>query len=784
MPGKRILTAALALMLAASFAAPSGARATGASEVWVAQSGPASVPGISCANPGFVGSTGTTIQAAIAAAATNAIIHICPGTYSVSTTIDFGSVPMTLSGAGVASTILDGGATLNPDGSYLSGGVGIITTNVDLTINNLTLQHGRARDGGAIWCNGGLYLTSTNFIGNSAGIGSPSNSAGRGGAIVAHHLDVLNSTFTNNRGSLNGGAIWLWAPAGPGGTIAGSTFANNSASRGGAFYGNNSTSIVVSDSIFQNNSASVSGGVFYLGGSIAEDNGSYTNNTSPGTSAIAYAADGGTLCGIAQSAPGTWGHCPSQSVTWVARGAVANSDVNGDSAGTSCADPDYIAGPADADVQIQLGARHTLAGGLLHICNGTYNFSSAVSLAKNLTVQGESRGGVTLDANGLTRFFAIAQNKQVNLSSLTMREGNATQGGALFADYGSTLTLTNTEITYCGSLSSGRYGGAIYSFGNVTIDQSQFTHNSAEDGGAFNVNGVLTLSNSQFSNNVALRYGGAANVGSAVVTSSQFTTNSSGYGGAINGVSVAVATSSFSSNTASSYGGAIYAATATVTNSSFTSNSAEFGGAVRATEVTATTSTFTSNSAAGNGGGISVNTNAVVTGSTFANNNAPYGGAISALAVTATSSGFTGNSATNGGAIYTYGATITDSTFTGNHASLGGAIRTEQGATITSSTFTNNSALETGGAISAGGVVSAIGGSFTRNSAGGSGAVAYAGGGGTVCGETQGAPGTWESCALPTTDRDGTFLPKMLLIIAGVTAVAGIGLRVRGAKRA
>ena len=460
---------------------------------------------------------------------------------------------------------------------------------------------------------------------------------------------------------------------------------------------------------------------------------------------------------------------------WVAQSGTANAP------GTSCNNPGYV---GLTDVAIQAAVTDAAGNAVIHICNGTYNFSNAVSLSVDLTLQGENRSGVVLDADSLTRFFAIAQNKQVNLSSMTMREGSATQGGAIFADYGSVVSIADIKIMNCGSLGSGKYGGAIYSFGNVNIDQSQFNNNYAEDGGAFNINGVLTLSNSQFSNNGALRYGGAANVGSAVVTSSQFTTNSSGYGGAINGASVAVSTSSFTSNTASSYGGAIYAGTATVASSSFTSNSAEFGGAVRATEVTATASTFTSNSATGNGGGISVNTSAAVTGSTFANNNAPYGGAISALAVTATSSGFTGNSATNGGAIYTYGATITDSTFTGNHASLGGAIRTEQGATITSSTFTNNSALETGGAISAGGVVNAIGGSFTRNSAGGSGAVAYAGGGGTVCGETQGAPGTWESCALPTTDRDDTFLPKMLLIIAGVTATAGIGLRVRGAKRA
>jgi predicted outer membrane repeat protein len=460
---------------------------------------------------------------------------------------------------------------------------------------------------------------------------------------------------------------------------------------------------------------------------------------------------------------------------WVAQSGTANAP------GTSCNNPGYV---GLTDVAIQAAVTDAAVNAVIHICNGTYNFSNSVSLSLNLTIQGENRSGVVLDADSLTRFFAIAQNKQINLSSMTMREGSATQGGAIFADYGSVVSIADIKIMNCGSLGYGRYGGAIYSFGNVNIDQSQFNNNYAEDGGAFNINGLLTLSNSQFSSNGALRYGGAANVGSAVVTSSQFTTNSSGYGGAINGASVTVGTSTFTSNTASSYGGAIQADTATVVASTFTGNFAPFGGAVRAAEVTATTSTFTSNHATGNGGGISANTSAAVTGSTFASNNAPYGGAISALAVTATTSNFTGNTATYGGAMYTSGATVTDSTFTGNQANVGGAIRTEQGAAITNSAFTSNSVLETGGAISAGGVVNAIGGTFSRNSAPQRGAVAYAEGGGTVCGDTQGAPGTWESCALPPTNRDGSLWTTALMIMAVLCAAASIGLLARGAKGA
>jgi predicted outer membrane repeat protein len=104
-------------------------------------------------------------------------------------------------------------------------------------------------------------------------------------------------------------------------------------------------------------------------------------------------------------------------------------------------------------------------------------------------------------------------------------------------------------------------------------------------------------------------------------------------------------------------------------------------------------------------------------------------------------------------------------------------------ADVAGSTFTDNSAPQ-GGAIYTPGTVNARSTAFSGNPVAGGESISYAGNGGTVCDETQGAPGVWEACVLPSTDREDSPWSTALLILAGLTAAASIGLRTRGAKRA
>ena len=87
--------------------------------------------------------------------------------------------------------------------------------------------------------------------------------------------------------------------------------------------------------------------------------------------ALAFAA---TLISVSAPEPAYANGWDSSLNTWVARGAT--DEDTGAAFGTSCADPDYIADGSADDVQLQAAIEHTLTGGTVHICPGTYSFAS------------------------------------------------------------------------------------------------------------------------------------------------------------------------------------------------------------------------------------------------------------------------------------------------------------------------------------------------------------------------------------------------------------------------
>ena len=221
---KRLIALATSALLIGGVVVGTPARVrAGSTNVYVGFN--AHTTGGSCANPDFtVTGTDDSAQILLAVAATNegGTLHFCAGTYDIDEGLDLNGTNITLSGAGAARTILDGGAIwLN--GAYQSGGVMMITNFNNLTVRKLTMTHGNAAIAAGEL--GSVVAIDAKFTYNSGSNGAAISAGGT--------VEVNRCTFTGNSVSGNGGAIATEGDI----TITASTFTDNSAVGGGGAAG-------------------------------------------------------------------------------------------------------------------------------------------------------------------------------------------------------------------------------------------------------------------------------------------------------------------------------------------------------------------------------------------------------------------------------------------------------------------------------------------------------------------------------------------------------------------
>lgn len=360
-----------------------------------------------------------------------------------------------------------------------------------------------------------------------------------------------------------------------------------------------------------------------------------------------------------------------------------------------------------------------LAGGgsVSFNCGGSHTIAIAnPKLIENNTII-DGGGQITLSGGNVSRLFHVQNGASLTLQNMTLENGySGTDGGAVYVERLSTLTLTNSAINN----STAANGGAI----------------ALNGWGSSDAGGTLIVTNSSFSGNqsTANAIPGGGNGGGALyitggstatVSGSTFSNNQSVNGGGIHilGANLTVTDTTFSGNIANNTaggggGGAIYvdgtknfSGTIDIATSTFNNNQTnQLGGAIFSfPEGTGSTlieqSLFEGNVATGAGqGGAIYHQSATSNGalnignSTFLNNNAHA----------------TDGSASSGGALWLLDApvTITSSTFVGNDATtplslatndwrrgFGGAIRTSDDTVIVNSTLVNNTAGFVGGAV-------------------------------------------------------------------------------------
>ena len=364
--------------------------------------------------------------------------------------------------------------------------------------------------------------------------------------------------------------------------------------------------------------------------------------------------------------------------------------------------------------------------------------NSELTINKDITISGLPVVGVTIDANTTGRIFNIT-NGTVTLANLTMINGSADNGGAIFIS-NSDVTISNSTIEDCDATASNGSGGGIFldTGGSLNVSNTTFENNTAlRAGGAIEDNSgaglSLVLTNVTLINNnagvnassAAPGNGGGVHItgaGSSTITGGTVTGNialSEG-GGLWNGSgTMTVDSTVISNNTASGAGadnggGGLFNAGGTliVDNATLTANVADgasgSGGGILNDQgtLTVTGATLTSNTAVRAGGGIEDNSMAgmmlTLTNVTLENNTA-------------------GSAPGNGGGLHITGpgnSTVTGGMVSGNiAASEGGGLWNGSGTMTVDATVISNNTASGAGADNGGGGIFNNGGTLMVNNA-------------------------------------------------------------------
>ena len=570
------------------------------------------------------------------------------------------------------------GGTLNIDSSKFTNneGVSSISDLIFLGATDTTITNSEfiGNDGTMVYNNnGGSVIISDSIFKDHTGSEAVYNNANG-------HMEIVNSEFINcDEGAAfnNGNGYML---------INGSNFVNNSGAGGsaGAIFSNSNSQLEIYDSSFVNNSAISSGGAIFINGAsdIYIENSEFTDNSALSSGDAIYVNGANANLTIADS-------------IFTNNNVESRGDVNFIVSNFTNLENAINA----VDDELVLDSDVTMSD------DDSDKYANGITINKDITIDAK---GHTIDARELGRIFNIANGATLTLNNAVIINGRSDKGGAIYND--GTLNINNVTFE---DNAADNWGGAIYDNGVVTVVDSTFNGNdiinrgsSSTDygGAAIFSNGDLKVDNSIFTNNIKnyengdCLTGAITSYGDVTVTNSYFANNSGRWGAA------------FSS--------ADYNDKDLVTiidNCTFIDNRGLYGAGIWSwgTDFSITDSIFTDNTAFGkgnmtpnnnNGGAIAVygaTSTGVISGSTFIGNDAHYGGAIAIAendGILIKDSTFINNTAIAGGGAVEFDAalagtnnvTIENSTFIGNSAAQGGAITTSEKLTVTGSTFINN----------------------------------------------------------------------------------------------
>lgn len=390
-------------------------------------------------------------------------------------------------------------------GAIYNGNTADGTTKGNLIIqNNSKFDGNYASNGGAVYNAGNATIKDSSFTNNKAVIpvkGSTDGNYGRGGAIFNNsgELNINNTKFTGNVADINSGALYN---GGGNVTITNSEFDGNKAlsstasGAGGAVGNYRGGTVTVNSTNFKNNYGSTGGAVY--NSSLEQVDGSFTTSTVKINNSNFTNNYGMTSGGAIY----TYGDATVTGSTFEQNGASNDKTVVVGSGGAI-----YNSG------NVSTGT--VKPAGVLTVKNSTFKNNTADSggAIANLgeaTIEKsnfENNGYIT---NRRTRGGAIINSNPLGTgtSSLTVKnstfKGNiAQEGGAVWNE--STATIQNSNFINNGISADGTQkavsGGAIYNTGTMNIIDSSFRGNTATNGGAlYGASGSVTNIKAQNNN--------------------------------------------------------------------------------------------------------------------------------------------------------------------------------------------------------------------------------------------------------------------------------------------
>ena len=249
-----------------------------------------------CVDPSNTPKCSATIQDAVDLAKKNAVITVVAGTFFENVVINTGMAPkklnLVIQGAGVGSTIVDGGS---------AGIVFTVGRKAALTLANMTIQHGENTASQGL--GGGVSAVGTKLTIQDCEINDNVVTDGGGGGVgvEAGPLNVINSTVRDNNASGGGGLFF--ASAKKTATISDSTFRDNLANEGGGILIGGLAKATIRNSTIDDNQAAevglspaIGGGIFVDGKSVTILDSTISDNLARTDQPMA--SHGGGICNL------------------------------------------------------------------------------------------------------------------------------------------------------------------------------------------------------------------------------------------------------------------------------------------------------------------------------------------------------------------------------------------------------------------------------------------------------------------------------------------------------